>query len=132
MMSTWKKTYFLCSDSLLLQCTVLFLNCDRRKNISCFLFLLFHLKWWVFMHRWSEKMFTLVSLDLTTLLLLGCLTTFLLYCFFSNNSNSYPPGPFALPIIGNVHQIVLSGSIAKFCEHNRKRFGNVSVMSASR
>ena len=38
----------------------------------------------------------------------------------------YPPGPIAFPLLGNLPQIALCGSMSKFCEKYRKIYGNVS------
>ena len=64
--------------------------------------------------------------DHWTALLLSGILSLLLYHLLKGNPKDYLPGPLALPIIGNVHQILLAGSIIKFCEQNRKKFGNVS------
>ncbi|XP_067950311.1 cytochrome P450 2C1-like [Watersipora subatra] len=60
-----------------------------------------------------------------TPLLVSLFLVCLLYFIFHEKSDGYPPGPISFPILGNVPQIYLSGSIIKFCEANRKRFGNV-------
>ncbi|XP_067950726.1 cytochrome P450 2B9-like isoform X1 [Watersipora subatra] len=60
-----------------------------------------------------------------TTLLVSLFLVCLLYFIFHEKSDHYPPGPISFPILGNVPQIYLSGSIIKFCEANRKRFGNV-------
>ena len=62
-----------------------------------------------------------------TIILIAVLTSLVLYYVLQYNSDGYPPGPFRLPILGNLHQVFLAGSIVEFCKHNSKRFGNVSI-----
>ena len=65
--------------------------------------------------------------NIWTLVLSGLPSALLLYYWVKTKPDTYPPGPIALPIIGNVHQIFMAGSVVKFCEGNRKKFGNVSI-----
>ena len=61
-------------------------------------------------------------------LLCGVIFLIIPYLYLTSRSGlSYPTGPLALPIIGNVHQIILCGSMDVFCEKYRKIYGNVSI-----
>ena len=70
--------------------------------------------------------------SLTLLLLCGVIFLIIPYLFLTSNSGqNFPPGPLALPIIGNIHQIILCGSMDVFCEKYRKIYGNVSIYMAA-
>ena len=59
-------------------------------------------------------------------LILVCVFTALVFYLLTTKQDGYPPGPFRIPILGNLLQIFVAGSIVSFCEQNRKHFGNVS------
>ena len=66
----------------------------------------------------------------TITLVLTAILTFLAvtYLYGKSAQNSrYPPGPFPFPIIGNLPQIAMCGSIDVFFEKYRKIYGNVSA-----
>ena len=72
----------------------------------------------------------LSCLPSTITLVLTAILTFLAVTYFygkSTEKSRYPPGPFAFPIIGNLPQIALCGSIDVFFEKYRKIYGNVSA-----
>lgn len=87
------------------------------------------IQWFIVCRLWQiQRTMELAPADSSLLYLLIVLgTTLLFYYLLNRSSDRYPPGPLGLPILGNVHQILLSGSIIKFCEKNSKRFGNVSL-----
>ena len=69
-----------------------------------------------------------VDNNVTLALLCGVIFLIIPYLYLTSRSGrSYPPGPLALPIIGNVHQIILCGSMDVFCAKYRKIYGNVSI-----
>ena len=63
------------------------------------------------------------------LTLLSVVTALVLYYLLAKKENRYPPGPFVFPIIGNLPQLIMAGSLSKFAELYRKQFGNVSNLS---
>ena len=64
---------------------------------------------------------------LTTFLVCGA-TVLFLYSLLTRKENRYPPGPFAFPVIGNLPQLALTGSITKFAEYYKERYGNVIII----
>ena len=54
----------------------------------------------------------------------------LLYFYLSDNTSDYgyPPGPWRLPLIDNLHQVLLAGSVVQFCEKYRRLYGNVRIL----
>ena len=60
------------------------------------------------------------------LTLLSVVTALVLYYLLTKKENRYPPGPFVFPIIGNLPQLIMAGSLSDFAEHYRKQHGNVS------
>ena len=56
----------------------------------------------------------------------GLATTLALYYLLTKKENRYPSGPFAFPVIGNLPQLALAGSITKFANYYRKAYGDVS------
>ena len=64
---------------------------------------------------------------LLTLILVAAVVGLAAYYWLTDKRSRYPPGPFTLPIIGNIHQVFLAGSMVKFLEKYRKQYGNVSV-----
>lgn len=40
----------------------------------------------------------------------------------------YPAGPYSLPMLGNLLQVALHGSIASFMSYYRKQYGDVSSL----
>ena len=64
----------------------------------------------------------------TTFLVCGA-TLLVLYYLLTKKENRYPPGPFAFPILGNLPQLALTGSITKFAEYYKERYGNVSIVT---
>ena len=63
---------------------------------------------------------------LVTLLLVGVVSVLFLYYLLTKKENRYPPGPFAFPIIGNLPQLALKGSLTGFAEHYKKKYGDLS------
>ena len=66
-------------------------------------------------------------MDCLTTTLLSVITALVLYYLLTKKENRYPPGPFAFPVIGNLPQLALAGSITKFANHYRKTYGDVSM-----
>ena len=69
-----------------------------------------------------------VEVTSLTLAVAGLAVTLALYYLLTKRKDNYPPGPTALPVIGNIPQLVSSGSIVAFCKKYRKQFGNVSLL----
>ena len=65
-------------------------------------------------------------------LVLAAVLTFLVVSYLlglsskKSSCNRYPPGPMSFPLIGNLPQIALCGSVDVFFEKYRKIYGNVS------
>ena len=65
-------------------------------------------------------------------LVLAAVLTFLVVSYLlglsskRSSCNRYPPGPMSFPLIGNLPQIALCGSVDVFFEKYRKIYGNVS------
>ena len=66
-------------------------------------------------------------MDCLTTTLLSVITALVLYYLLTKKENRYPPGPFAFPVIGNLPQLALAGSITKFANRYRKTYGDVSM-----
>lgn len=65
-------------------------------------------------------------MEVLTLVLVG-LVTFLVYLYLRRTKDDgYPVGPQSLPVIGNLLQLALAGSIVKFAESYRPIYGDVS------
>lgn len=65
-------------------------------------------------------------------ILLVCLAVFLYisYLWRDKSSDNYPPGPFRLPVIGNLHQVLAcEANLLRFLEKYRRVYGNVSTNS---
>ena len=67
-------------------------------------------------------------MDYLTTTLLSVITALVLYYLLTKKENRHPPGPFAFPVIGNLPQLALAGSITKFANHYRKTYGDVSIV----
>ena len=61
-----------------------------------------------------------------TLALVGLASVLTLYYILTKKENRYPPGPFAFPVIGNLPQLALRGSLTEFAEHYKHIYGSVS------
>ena len=61
-----------------------------------------------------------------TLPLVGAATALVICCLLTKKENRYPPGPFVFPVLGNLPQLALAGSITKFAEYYKQKHGNVS------
>ena len=67
-----------------------------------------------------------------TPILVALLVFFLTSYLIANWRDNYPPGPSRLPIFGNLHQVALAGSMAKFCQKYRQINGDVSDTCGNR
>lgn len=67
---------------------------------------------------------------ITVTLLVTLLTVLMSYLLLGEvlGRKTHPPGPLALPLIGNLHQIFLAGSLPKFCQKYSNIYGNVRTM----
>ena len=68
------------------------------------------------------------SMEYFTTTLLSVSAALALYYLLTKKENRYPPGPFIFPILGNLPQIALAGSLTKFAQHYKNKYGNVSVV----
>ena len=65
-------------------------------------------------------------MEYLTIILLSVITALVLYHLLTKKENRYPPGPFVFPIVGNLPQLIMAGSLSNFADLYRKQFGNVS------
>jgi len=63
----------------------------------------------------------------TTAVMTGVAALLLIF-YLRSKREKLPPGPFAFPVIGNLPQIVLSGSLVKFCKKYREIYGEVWII----
>lgn len=79
-----------------------------------------------------ELVLTTITDNAAMLVLLAVLSLLGIPYLLSRHSSSregrLPAGPSSLPLIGNIHQIILSGSMDSFMEKYRKIYGNVSML----
>ena len=69
---------------------------------------------------------SVVVMECILLTLLSVVTVLVLYHLLTKKENRYPPGPFVFPIVGNLPQLIMAGSLSNFADLYRKQFGNVS------
>jgi len=76
---------------------------------------------------WKESHWQLPLLDWDTITLAALSTALAIYLAARDRSGL--PGPVALPVLGNLPGIVLSGSIDKYLDEMRQKYGDVSICS---
>lgn len=76
----------------------------------------------------SVQWMTLTWFDSGTMLSLLAVLVLLLfsYLLMEGRSAGYPQGPLALPILGNIPQIFMCGTMDVFMEKYRRIYGHVS------
>ena len=67
-------------------------------------------------------------MDYLTVTLLSVVTPLVVYYLVTKKENKYPPGPFSFPFVANLPQFAMAGSLPKFAEKYKKKYGNVRLV----
>ena len=67
-------------------------------------------------------------MDYLTVTLMSVVTPLVVYYLVTKKENKYPPGPFSFPFVANLPQFAMAGSLPKFAEKYKKKYGNVRLV----